>query len=387
MEVARALVSGDSLLLLDADFRADEIGGLGIPSAAINQQGSERSQNFSANDLRRGAAGESTARIGLFTSGSSGLPKLVWHSVSSLARGVRVSPRHAEAVWGLAYSPTHIAGIQVYLQALANNCRLVDLYERSQAEILTTIEQEEITHLSATPSFYRLLVSDGGSLKKIRSVTLGGEPVDARLIERLRLFFPNARFHNVYASTEAGTLLIAQGDQFEISATLAGQLVIREGTLHVHRSLLGEFSTSTANSMPGESTPAIERQSAEKTAEDPEWYDTGDVVEILNECPLRFRIVARQRDWVNVGGIKVNPHEVESVLEEFPGIRRARVFGRANSITGNILAAELQCRGIAPTEAAVREHAAARLQPFKVPRLIHFVDSFGQTRTGKLARQ
>jgi hypothetical protein len=55
------------------------------------------------------------------------LPKLVWLSAANLARAVKVSSRQAEAVWAFAYNSTHIASIEVYLQALANGCPFVNV--------------------------------------------------------------------------------------------------------------------------------------------------------------------------------------------------------------------------------------------------------------------
>ncbi len=116
---------------------------------------------------------------------------------------------------------------------------------------------------------------------------------------------------------------------------------------------------------------------------------------------MRRRTAGRERDWVNVGGSKVNPHEVEAVLGEHTGVAQVRVFGRKNSVMGHILCAEVvaagrqSAKGEAPsgeqdsqplTEGALRAFAAERLQPFKVPRMIRFVDGLATTRTGKLSR-
>ena len=82
----------------------------------------------------------------------------------------------------------------------------------------------------------------------------------------------------------------------------------------------------------------------------------------------------------------MNPREVESVLEEHPEVMRARVYGRKNSVLGQVLCAEVIARGAPPAEADLREFAGAQLQPFKVPRMIRFVDQIAATRTGKLSR-
>jgi acyl-CoA synthetase (AMP-forming)/AMP-acid ligase II len=159
--------------------------------------------------------------------------------------------------------------------------------------------------------------------------------------------------------------LVAEADVFAIAPGIEDRLRIVDGRVHVHRSLLGEFAGRGAD----------------------EWYDTGDVVEVASESPLRFRIVARQRDWINVGGNKVNPREVEGVLEEHPGVARARVFGRSNSVVGTLLCAEIVRRPDAMvTEPQLREFAGTRLQAFKVPRMVRFVAELAATRTGKLSR-
>lgn len=381
MGITQAVGFGRDITLFDADFSPSETEALGYYPAQLNQgTGGATSRAIGLAELQRLAAGGSKARLGLFTSGSTGLPKLVWQSVANLARAVKVSPKHARSVWALAYNPTHVAAIQVYLQALANGCTVVDVYGLDRAAVLTAFKRHGVTHLSATPSFYRLLLPVDRPLVDVRSVTLGGESADAGLLSRLAAFFPNARLHNVYASTEAGTLLVADGDVFGIAAGVENKVIVRDGRLSVHRSLLGEFAEGAPTG---------------------DWYDTGDVVEIVSEQPLRFRIVARERDWVNVGGSKVNPHEVEAVLGEHPGVAQVRVFGRKNSVMGNILCAEVVVRaaqgakgealggkqdGQPLSEPALRAFAAERLQPFKVPRMINFVDSIATTRTGKLSR-
>lgn len=364
--VATTLAHDAEQTLFDPALTPAEIAALGFDAAEFDRTIGLAGPGVSTlEELQRKAAGGSRARLGLFTSGSTGLPKRVWQSAAHLARAVRIAPRHAEAVWALAYDPTHIAGLQVFLQALANGCPLVDVRDLDRPAVLAAIARHGVTHLSATPSFYRLLLPAAAALPGVRSVTLGGERTDPVLIEQLRPLFPAARFHNVYASTETGTLLTAAGEAFAIAAGLEGRVVVRHGTLHVHRSLLGEFDGGPAGG---------------------EWYDTGDVVEMLSEQPPRFRIAGRERDWINVGGSKVNPLEVEAVLAAHPAVARVRVFGRKNSVLGQVLCAEVVARGAAPAESALREFAEAQLQPFKVPRMIRFVENIASTRTGKVAR-
>lgn len=397
-EIVRALVFSTEVTLFDADWSESEIRTLGY---STDQLGTVRRVNglprLDPADLAASVSVASSARINLFTSGTTGRPTLVRHSLASLARGVRISATHGDDRWAFAYNPTHVAGVQVFLQALANLNTVVDVTGLDRLAILGAFRRHGVSHVSATPTFYRLLLPCDQPLDGVRSVALGGEVSAGHLHEELGRAFPSATLRNIYASTEVGSLLVSRGESFGIPPAMADAIIVRDGRLHLHRRLMAEF--------PG---PWV----------DGEWYDTGDRVEIVEEHPLRFRFAGRERDSVNVGGYKVNPLEVEAVLGEHPGVGHVRVFGRKNSVMGQILCAEVVLAkadnrlqtaeggsdlpqkgarnakdsgeqttdGGQLTEAALRAFAAERLQPFKIPRLIRFVDHLATTRTGKLSR-
>lgn len=362
--VAEALLLGQSLTLFDSDFSSDELIALGGTQELLNHRlrlcGIDAP---SLGDTFVKCRQKSGFRLTLFTSGSTGMPKKVTHGLESLTRTLRVGEKHSQSRWGLAYNPTHIAGVQVILQALFNGNPLIHLFQAERETIFSSIVEHRITHLSATPSFFRLLLPVEQPFFGVRAVALGGEPSDALLLRKLAELFPQARVRNLYASTEAGTLLVAEGEVFGIAEGLEDKIRIVDKQLELHRSLLGEFAGLKTD----------------------DWYKTGDVVEVVSNDPLRFRILSRERDWVNVGGHKVNPGEVEVALLSCVGVREARVYGRPNSVVGYILCAEVVAdEGF--SEPAVRAWLAERLQPSKIPRLIKVVSELPRTRTGKISR-
>ena len=363
-QVALALSRGRRLLLVDPELKPHEIEQLGVDRESPEENLAPFTLPDVASLLERCRTSEGF-ELELLTSGSTGLPKRVVHRFAGLTRFLRTSARHRDDVWGLCYNPTHIAGVQVFLQAFLNANTMIDLFGQSPATIQQRIVEHGVTHLSATPTFYRLLLAEVRQpLPQVRAVTLGGEASDPALHARLREIFPSARIANLYASTEAGTLFASEGDTFFPSEGIAHLIAIEQGTLRLHRSLLGEFHGAVDVS---------------------EWYDTGDKVEIVATEPLRFRFVGRDRDWINLGGEKVNPQEVEAQLLQFPGVTAARVFGRKNSVVGQILCAEVVATGVRE-ETALRDFLAARLHAIKVPRLISFVSALPSSRTGKLLR-
>lgn len=301
--------------------------------------------------------------VTLFTSGTTGLPKKVSHNFESITRFVKISESNKQNIWGFAYNPTHIAGIQVFFQALLNGNPIIRLFGLTREEIFNEIENCSITHISATPTFYRLILPYENSFYSVIRVTSGGEKFDDTTIARVKHTFPNAKITNVYASTEAGTLFASDGDVFSIKSDMSHLVKIDENELLIHKDLLG---TSSMN---------VE-----------EWYRTGDLVEILSENQLTFRFLSRKTEMINVGGYKVNPHEVEEAIRNIEGIKDVRIFAKSNSVLGNVVCCEIVRSNSHLEEADIRAYLQLKLQEFKIPRMIRFVKELSISRTGKTKR-
>jgi acyl-coenzyme A synthetase/AMP-(fatty) acid ligase len=276
---------------------------------------------------------------------------------------VRVSDKHKSDIWGYAYNPTHIAGLQVFFQAILNGNTLINLFEAPREQIFNLIRSYHITNISATPTFYRLLLPITHKFETIKKLTSGGEKFDTNLSSNLLQAFPNARLRNVYASTEAGTILESRDDMFSIIDVSLCKIV--EGELLIHTSMLGiGFEEAKAQS---------------------DWYATGDLVDIVETNPLRFKFLHRKNEMINVGGYKVNPLDVEQVMESNPHILQAYVYGKANPVLGNILIADIVADE-PMAEKDLRAFLIPLLQPYKIPRIINFVESIALTRSGKVKR-
>ena len=118
-----------------------------------------------------------------------------------------------------------------------------------------------------------------------------------------------------------------------------------------------------------------------------QWYQTGDIVEVINENPFQFKFISRKTEMINVGGYKVNPYEVEELINCIDGVKSSRVYGRKNSILGNVLMAEVVVKSNSEiSEENIKKNLNVHLQNFKVPRKIVFVNDISKGRTGKLIR-
>ena len=78
---------------------------------------------------------DSRSEITIFTSGTTGQPKKVIHSVMTLTRTVRIAERYKDKIWAFAYNPTHMAGLQVFFQALSNCNTLINVFNASRTDI------------------------------------------------------------------------------------------------------------------------------------------------------------------------------------------------------------------------------------------------------------
>ena len=321
--------------------------------------------------------------ITILTSGTTGKPKAVRHSWASLMRPVRRTPSPSDARWLLTYQPHLYAGLQVILQSFVNGQTLViPPLGADPNEIARVIVDGKVDHASGTPAYWRRLVlfADRDLWKRVQiaQITLGGEIVDQQILDALHNLFPRARIVHIYATTELGRC-------FSVSDGKAGfpRSYLDDAQRSVQlRVVDGELQVRSQNAMEGydplsEVAPAI--------AED-DWFCTGDMVEELED---RVCFVGRKSDWINVGGNKVAPLDVERVVRAVPGVADVRVYPRSSSIAGQLVACDLVVEDtLEPNEVKQRvaEHCLRELRSFQRPRIWRLVDAIGLTSADKVER-
>ena len=360
----KAIATNSPLVLLDSDLNPSEVAG--VDESQVNVAVQLPEYHFKDMDAVVSALQQSTSEITIFTSGTTGQPKKVVHSIDTLTRSVRLGDKYKGQVWAYAYNPTHMAGLQVFFQAFENQNTLVNVFNMQRSEVYQKISEYQITHISATPTFYRLLLPFEDSYKSVQRVTLGGEKSDNHLYDNIRKIFPNAKINNVYASTEAGSLFAAKGDCFQIPEKIRDKFTVVDDELLIHKSLLGRSDSFKFEG---------------------DYYHSGDLIEWVDKESGLFRFKSRKNELINVGGYKVNPGEVEDVISAIDGVMQVLVYGKANSVLGNVLCADIQLEaGSELTNVDIKKALASQLQDFKIPRRIKFVEQFELTRTGKLKR-
>jgi acyl-CoA synthetase (AMP-forming)/AMP-acid ligase II len=113
-----------------------------------------------------------------------------------------------------------------------------------------------------------------------------------------------------------------------------------------------------------------------------EWFRTGDQGRFEDGYLL---LTGRIKEIIIRGGENISPHEVEAVLKTHPAVSEAVVYGIADTKYGQIVGAAV-VPGAATSEAELVAHCAERLASFKVPTVVHIVETIPKTPTGKVQR-
>jgi acyl-coenzyme A synthetase/AMP-(fatty) acid ligase len=327
----------------------------------------------------RDASASARADVAIYTSGTTAAPKPTLHLWRDLLPRPETARRAADSTWLLAFDPATYAGVRVMTQAVAGGGTIVEPDAPTLAGVVEALGRhgDFVTAMSATPSLWRgvLVQMHDAALRRLalRQITLGGEAADQTLLDRLRATFPAARIVHVYASSEAGAVFSVGDGHAGFPADWLGRELPGGVLLTVVDGVLRVRSPAAMRSYAGE-PPTTQ-------------IDTGDLVEVRGD---RVVFVGRVEETINVGGAKVRPAEVEAILVTAEGVLAARVYGRASSLAGQLVAAELVAAPGADGEAvlrAARAVAKERLAPHMAPRFLEIVPALTLNESGKTVRR
>ncbi len=330
-------------------------------------------------------AGEPTEWI-LLTSGTTGTPKLVVHGLRSLGGSLPAgSPSGARTIWSTFYDIRRYGGLQIYLRAVLSGSPLVlSSAGEAPAAFLERAAAAGVTHISGTPSHWRrALMSGAASVLKPQYVRLSGEVADQAVLDSLRAAYPKARIAHAFASTEAGVA-------FDVNDGLAG--FPAEFIDHAAGGIEMKIVDHTLRIRSGRNAARYLGAAPGILVSDDGYVDTGDMVELRNG---RYHFMGRIGGVINVGGLKVYPEEVESVLNADPRVRMSLVRARRNPITGAVVVADVvlaEPAGAAPADppelvkSDLLNACRRTLAAHKVPAMLRFVPSLEFNAAGKLVR-
>jgi acyl-coenzyme A synthetase/AMP-(fatty) acid ligase len=321
----------------------------------------------------------------LLTSGTTGRPKLVVHTLLSLAGGLeRTNTPTGQTLWSTFYDIRRYGGLQILLRALLTGTSLVlSSAQESTVDFLARAGSHGVTHISGTPSHWRrALMSPAACQIAPEYVRLSGEIADQAILNHLRSVYPQARIAHAFATTEAGLAFevndgIAGFPTSAIESTSRIEMKVEDGSLQIR-------SNGTAKRYLGENSPILKGADG--------FVDTGDLIDLRDG---RYHFVGRRDGVINVGGLKVYPEEVEAVINRHPAVQVSLVQTKKNPITGALVVADV----VLKTTPLHSNHDVRGLQQdilllcrdalssYKVPATITFVPALAVAESGKLVRR
>lgn len=291
----------------------------------------------------------------VFTSGSTGDPKAILHDLEHVL-GKFVTPREPwRTLLFLLFD--HFGGINTMLATFGSGGLAVCVDDRRPVAICQLIAETQAELLPTSPTFLNLLMTSGAyvthDLSSLRLITYGTEVMSEVTLAKLKKHFPRTTLKQTYGLSEVGVLRSKSSANDSVWVKIGGDgfdVQVRQGVLWVR----------SASNMVG-------YLNAESPFDADGFMCTNDHVEIDGEY---VKILGRKSDVINVGGQKVFPAEVESVLLEIDGVLEATVRGRKHPIMGQVAEAQIAVRSDVDVNLLidrVRQHCVGRLERYKIP--------------------
>lgn len=328
-----------------------------------------------------------------YTSGSTGLPKAAMHSQENLINGGIIYQQtfHITAADRiLAPVPVlHSFGmVGGMVTALVTGAELILTDRFVPQRLLQTIADTRTTILLAVPLMYEMLTFGpppaSAAVTDLRLCLSTGAPLPQAVLERFQRFFGQGIYH-VYGCSEAGIISAQTPDDAPDTGSSVGRLVqgvevriIDEAQRVVPPGDVGIVEVRTPTMFQG----YFNNQAATDSVLHDGWYRSQDLARIQDGY---LYLCGRKETFINVGGKKVNPLEIEQVLCAHPHVREAVVWGAATeSASESVRASVVLSSPISAAE--IIAFCRTRLPAYQVPVSIEVVASLPRAAMGKIVR-
>lgn len=329
-----------------------------------------------------------------FSSGSTGTPKRIARTHSNLlfelaALSATLGTSNTDRFLGVAPF-SHVNGLmRSMLTCLYSGAALYPLprFERRTAAEL--IEREALTVFIAVPFMFSMLAKatfrrppDFSSLRLCISASA---PMPTRVNHEFHERFAH-HVRQLYGCTEAGTISVNLHPRIEDSLDSVGTPlpgveveVLREDGGTIEGGDTGELAVRSPAAITGYQDLEEVNQQVFRDG----FFLTGDLGRRGADGLLY--LTGRKSFFINKGGFKIDPREIEELLEGHPGVEEVAVIGLSTPLGDEKVKAVIVPRGPCREEEIV-EFCRHKIADFKIPSVVEFRDSLPKSPTGKLRR-
>jgi acyl-coenzyme A synthetase/AMP-(fatty) acid ligase len=314
----------------------------------------------------------------LFSSGSTGKPKAMVHNLENLLSNY-IDKKGKEMNFLVFLMFDHIGGLNTLFNCLSMGVTITIPENRNPIDIAKLIEKHKINIVPASPTFLNLMlisnVFDIYDLSSIKMITYGTETMPESLLLKLKEKLHRVKLLQTFGTSETG---IMKTSSMSSSSTYLKfddpnqefKIVNNELWLRSKTQVLGYINHSN-----------------ESFTEDG-WFMTGDLVEQASDGFIK--IVGRSKELINVGGEKVLPAEVESVILQIESVQDCIVKSEKNAITGQMVCAEVVLKNgynLKEEKIKIKNFCKLKLENYKVPVRITQIEKVVYTERYKKNRQ
>lgn len=310
----------------------------------------------SENEILKELYAEKKPGFILFSSGTTGDPKAAVHNLIPLLDKYKAQGKKLRSVSFLLFD--HIGGFNTVMYNIANGGMLVTLEKRNPEEVAKLIEKYKIEVLPTSPSFINMLlfsrIYEEYDINSLKVITYGTESMPKSTLESFNKIFPKIKLKQTYGLSEVGIMRTKSESSDSLWIKVGGddehQIKIIDDILWIKSkmSMLGYLNAPSPFDNEG-------------------WMNTKDKVLQKGEY---IKILGRESELINVGGEKVYPAEVESVILEVVGVRDAIVKKEENTVLGNVVICEVAINeGVDKKEIKrdIKTHCKEKLEKYKRP--------------------
>lgn len=341
-----------------------------------------------------------------FTSGTTGMPKMVLHTHASYGLGHVITGRYwldltpedrhltlsdtgwAKCAWGKLFGPWSQGACNV----------VYDFRGRfDAAKILEVLESQRVTTFCAPPTAWRALVLQdlqAVDLTALRHTVSAGEPLNPEVIDSWKAA-TGLHIREGYGQTET-VVVVGMFPSVEPRVGSMGKPspgftvgVIDDTGQEVKDGQEGDIAVRVAPERPvGLFQEYLGDDAANAACRRGDWYVTGD--RAMRDAEGYFWFVGRADDVIKTSGYRVGPFEVESALLEHQAVAESAVIGVPDDKIGQrVKAYVVLAPGFTPSQALAKElqeHVKRTTAPYKYPREVEFVAELPKTVSGKIRR-
>jgi acyl-CoA synthetase (AMP-forming)/AMP-acid ligase II len=301
---------------------------------------------------------EKKSGLVFFSTGTTGLPKAILHDFSQFSQRFNTPKPSMKILNFLLFD--HVGGINTLFHALFSKSVVIAPKDRSVEGILRTCQQHNVEVLPTTPTFLRMLLISGLVPQKIptclKIITYGTELMDQPTLDALCELLPQVDFRQTFGMSELGIVRVKSESRHSLFMKVGGEGIetqVKNDMLYIRSQsrMLGYLNASDP-------------------FDDNGWYNTNDIVVQKDDY---YKVVGRNNDVINVGGLKFMASDVEQVALQYPQVALVKVLAKKNPITGQHVEILVQMiENIAPDKIAFMNYFKQHLQAHMVPKRIKF---------------